>query len=129
MRINGEGIYGSRAWSVLGEGANSLPGGAIGWNQASKEFTSSDFRFTVGKNGSLYVWCMTVPAPGTLLNVKSLGVDCGLLDSPVTSVKMLGYDGDIEWKQDTDGLKITCPKDMDFKTAVGFKIGPSACGY
>lgn len=128
MRINGEGIYGSRAWHVWGEGTNSLPGGAIGRNQANKEFTSSDFRFTVGKNGCLYVWCMTVPAPNTRLNVKSLRINNGLSNSPMVSVKMLGYDGDIEWRQDADGLKITCPNDMDFKTAVCFKIELSTCG-
>ena len=39
MRINGDGIYGSSAWKVFGEGAdgvmNVLPGGSIGRWQAN----------------------------------------------------------------------------------------------
>lgn len=128
MRINGEGIYGSRAWKVLGEGAdgrlNVLPGGGIGWNQAHHSFSTADFRFTVGKNDSLYVWCMTVPKPGEKLKVTSLGTSKGLLSAPVTSVSLLGYDGKIEWTQEADGLYMTCPKNMDFKTAVCFRVGP-----
>ena len=122
MRINGEGIYGSRAWKVLGEGTNKLPGGAIGANQANQTFTTSDFRFTVGKNGSLYAWCMTVPAADEEINITSLGQDKKLLSSRITSVKLLGYKGKIKWTQDADGLKIHCPKNMNFKTADCFKI-------
>ena len=69
MRINGAGIYGSKAWTRLGEGAdgklNVLPGGKIGRNQADHRFAPSDIRFTVGKDGNLYAYCMTVPATGT----------------------------------------------------------------
>lgn len=129
MRINGEGIYGSRAWKVYGEGSNVLPTGRIGSSQANKTFTTSDFRFTVGKDDYLYVWCMTVPQPGTKLDVKSLGLSQNLLSSPVTSVELLGYDGDIEWVQDAEGLKIICPETMDFKTAVCFRIGPSTYNF
>ncbi len=133
MRINGEGIYGSHAWKVLGEGANGklnvLPGGGIGWSQANHAFSTSDFRFTVGKNDSLYVWCMTVPQPGAKLKVTSLGTSKGLLSAPVTSVKLLGYDGDIEWSQTADGLNITCPQDMNFKTAICFRLGPVMSNY
>ena len=49
MRINGVGIYGSKAWTRLGEGAdgklNVLPGGKIGRQQADHRFAPSDIRF------------------------------------------------------------------------------------
>ncbi len=76
MKINGEGIYGSHAWKKLGEGETVidsktkeaklkiLPGGKLGKKQADFTFSTKDFRFTVGKNGALYAYCLAVPKPG-----------------------------------------------------------------
>lgn len=126
MRINGEGIYGSHAWKVLGEGAdgklNVLPGGKIGGRQANHRFTNSDFRFTVGNNGDLYAWCMTVPEGKDELRIVSLGKKAGLLDGKIRKVELLGYRGAVKWKQLDDTLVIQCPYKMPFSTAVGFRI-------
>lgn len=93
MRINGQGIYGSSAWSVLGEGKdgklNVLPGGFIGANQANHSFYTTDFRFTVGKDGAIYAWCMTVPKAGDKLKIVSLGSDAVTGQKQVTSVELL----------------------------------------
>ena len=67
------GIYGSKAWKKLGEGTRRLPTGALTRRQADYAFTNEDFRFTVGKDGSLYAYCMTVPATGAQLKITSLG--------------------------------------------------------
>lgn len=126
MRINGQGIYGSSAWSVLGEGKdgklNVLPGGFIGANQANHSFYTTDFRFTVGKDGVIYAWCMTVPKAGDKLKIVSLGSDTGLGQKQVTSVELLGEKNKIEWKQEADGLSIVYPDSAHLKTAVGFRI-------
>lgn len=126
MRINGQGIYGSSAWSVLGEGKdgklNVLPGGFIGANQANHSFYATDFRFTVGKDGAIYAWCMTVPKAGDKLKIVSLGSDTGLGQKQVTSVELLGEKNKIEWKQEADGLNIVYPDSAHLKTAVGFRI-------
>lgn len=126
MRINGQGIYGSSAWSVLGEGKdgklNVLPGGFIGANQANHSFYTTDFRFTVGKDGAIYAWCMTVPKVGDKLKIVSLGSDTGLGQKQVTSVELLGEKNKIEWKQEADGLSIVYPDSAHLKTAVGFRI-------
>ncbi len=128
MRRNGEGIYGSHAWKIPGEGEivngklKQLPGGALRKQHADFKFSSQDFRFTVGKNGALYAFCMTVPAPGTTLKIKSLGTDAKYLGQPVKSVKLLGHDGELQWKQEADGLAITCAAEMPFATSVAFKI-------
>lgn len=127
MRINGEGIYGSRAWKIYGEGAggktNVLPGGPIGIAHANHKFYDTDFRFTVGKDGSIYAWCMTVPVAGTELLIKSFGTNQNFKNEPVRTVKLLGYDGKLQWKQTSEGLKIICPDTLNFKTAIAFKIG------
>ena len=128
MRRNGEAVYGSYAWKIPGEGEQvdgklkMLPGGKLERRHAEFKFETLDFRFTVGKNKALYAFCMTVPEPGKQLKIKSLGKDSENLDKPVKSVKLLGHEGKLNWKQEADGLVITCPVEMPFATAVVFKI-------
>jgi len=122
LRINGEGIYGSRAWVKYGEGEQHLPGGKLGAKQANCLFSTNDFRFTVGTNGCLYAYCMTVPASGSQLKITSLGTDASLLPGKIKSVTLLGSPDKLTWSQQADGLVITCPPGMPFETAVGFKI-------
>ena len=126
MKINGEGIYGSKAWKVWGEGEGGIEKsrvhqGTLTKASAEKSFSNKDFRFTVGKDGSLYAWCLTVPKPGEILEIKALGSDAKLLDKPIKSVKLLGAK-EVFHKQEAAALKISCPKAMPFQHAVGFKI-------
>jgi alpha-L-fucosidase len=128
MSRNGEAVYGSHSWTIPGEGEiiegklKKLPGGKLGSRHANFKFDSRDFRFTIGKNGSLYAFCMTVPPPGTLLKIKSLGTDEEYRDQPVSTVKLLGYNGEPQWKQEAGGLAITCPPEMPFATSIVFEI-------
>ena len=126
MRVNGDGIYGSSAWKVLGEGKdgklNTLPGGRIDQWQADHVFYNTDFRFTVGKDGTLYAWCMTVPKAGDKLTIVSLGTNKGLFDKKIRSVELMGTERSVDWKQNADGLEIVYPDSVDLKTAVGFRI-------
>ncbi len=128
MRQNGEAVYGSHAWIIPGEGElvngklKMLPGGKLGEQHANFKFGSQDFRFTTGKNGALYVFCMTVPLPETQLIIKSLGTNEKYRSQPVKTVKLLGYDGELQWRQEAGGLAITCPEEMPFATSVVFRI-------
>lgn len=127
MRRNGPAIYGSKAWKIPGEGQKNpdghlrkIPGGALKRQHADFQYATNDFRFTVGKDGSLYAICMTVPKPGEELTLTSLGKTG--LGKTVRKVSLLGYNGSIKFSQDNDALKLTCPSAMPFKTAVAFKI-------
>jgi alpha-L-fucosidase len=128
MRRNGEAVYGSRAWTIPGEGEivngklKMLPGGKLERRQAEFKFGPQDFRFTVGQNGALYAFCMTVPAPGTTLKIKALGTDANRLGHAIKSVKLLGHDGALQWRQEPDGLAIACPAEMPFATSIVFRI-------
>jgi alpha-L-fucosidase len=128
MKINGEGIYGSKAWTRLGEGEmvngrlKAAPNGLLGRNHADFKFSTKDFRFTVGKDGSLYAFCMTVPAPNEELRINSLGATAASRQAPIRSVRLLGSDAQLDWRQDGDALIIRCPAQMAFKVAVAFKI-------
>jgi alpha-L-fucosidase len=129
MRRNGQGIYGSHAWTRLGEGQTingklkMLPGGKLGKQHADFAFGSQDFRFTVGKDGSLYVFCLTVPANGTELKITSLGATANLLGKPIKKVTLLGHSGPaLKWQQTSDALIVTTPAAMPFAAAITFKI-------
>jgi alpha-L-fucosidase len=100
-----------------------LPGGALGKRHADFTFGPQDFRFTVGKDGALYAFCLTVPAPNTELKVTSLGAAANLLGKPIKSVALLGHDGpELKWQQQPDALVITTPVAMPFATAITFRI-------
>ena len=128
MARNGEAVYGSRAWHKLGEGVEKegklrkLPGGGLGKSHAEFQFSPEDFRFTQGKNGSLYAFCMTVPEGGTDVMIKSLAN--GAKEAPkVREVTLLGHDSPLKWRQTESGLSVTLPSDLsDFKSSLVFRI-------
>jgi len=128
MKRNGEAVYGSRAWTIPGEGEQingklkMLPGGALNRTHAEFRFDAQDIRFTIGKNGAFYAFCMNIPAPGAQLKIKSLGADAKYFNKPVKDVKLLGYKGKVQWKLEGDGLVVTCPTEMPFATAIVFRI-------
>jgi alpha-L-fucosidase len=129
MRMNGEAIYGSSAWTIAGEGEvvdgklKMLPGGKLEKRHADFKFSSQDFRFTVGKDGALYAICLSVPEGGSQLSIKSLGAAANTLGKPVKSVQLLGPAHEaLDWRQQPDALVISCPRAMPYATAVVFKI-------
>lgn len=128
MKRNGDAVYGSKAWVIPGEGEivngklKMLPGGALNKKHADFKFNETDFRFTIGKDNALYTFCMNVPQPGTRLLIKSLGSKTGNLKEEIKSVNLLGYKGKLQWKQEADGLYVTCPKSMPYETAIVFKV-------
>ncbi|MEO5715135.1 MAG: alpha-L-fucosidase [Luteolibacter sp.] len=127
MRANGQGIYGSKAWTIPGEGEivkgqlKQLPGGKLGKQHAEFKFGPGDFRFTAGKDGALYAYCLTVPPSGSKLRISSLGSDKNMWNRKIQNVEVLGLRQSVKWKQDTDALLIEMPRG-DFATAVGFRI-------
>jgi alpha-L-fucosidase len=126
MKINGEAIYGSHAWLKYGEGANGRvrqsPTGKINQRQADFKFSPQDFRFTAGKDGSVYAFCLTVPEPGTTLKIASMGTKAQPAVPTVKSVSLLGSTATVDWKQSADGLEINCPAQMPFRIALVFKV-------
>lgn len=76
-----------------GKKLNVFPGGKINRHHANNRFSTFDFRFTIGKDGFLYAWCMTVPPANTQRKITSLGKDSLLLAEPTTLVTLLGRSG------------------------------------
>lgn len=123
LKINGAGIYGSRAWVKYGEGTNNQPTGKLGWAQANATFTTADWRFTVGEDGYLYAYSMKVPQASEKVTITSLGTGQTALAAPIGSVSLLGGPT-VTWSQTSNGLQITYPSGTSLQIAAGFKIGP-----
>ena len=128
MEVNGQGIYGSRAWQIPAEGIpdesgrpRKFPAGALGQMQKDFPFTPQDIRFTQGRDGKLYAFCMKSPEPGQTVSIRSLGRNEGRMGE-IRRVKMLGAKGKLKWQQTDEALEIACPEKIPFQTAVAFQI-------
>ncbi len=108
MDINKESIFGTRPWKVFGEGpASDGPSAKVGnFNEGKgKPPTADDVRFTVGKDGSLYAIALGWPTKS--LAIGALGTkDAG---PEISSVKLVGSDESVSWKQTDEGLVIEPP--------------------
>lgn len=116
MRINKEGIYGSRPWKIYGEGPLKMKDGRQGENQ--RPFTQQDIRFTTN-NGDLFAFVLVPPTEDIL--IKSLATG-GLLEESIETVSLLGSDEKITWNRNSKGLAIELPKTLPDALAIGFKI-------
>ncbi len=108
LKVNGEGIYGTRPWTKNSEGSTSA--GAA---------TSADFRFTT-KDGALYAIMLGWPRAGTTAAIQSLGSDA-LKDAAIDRVELLGH-GPVKFTREAAKLTLTLPDQPPAEYAVIFKI-------
>jgi alpha-L-fucosidase len=124
LKVNGEAIYGSRPWFVYGEGPTVVKSSAK--NSDRQQYTAADIRFTT-HNGALYAFVLGWPANG-VLRVHSLWQGNPYLGRPICSVRLLGSDGALAFKQEKDGLYITLPKTKPTEPAYAFRIAAAGAG-
>lgn len=103
MSINSEAIYGTRPWTVFGEGPameSAAPLSAQGFNEGKgKANTAQDIRFTT-KGKTLYAIMLGWPDDHKLL-IKSLSNK-----GKIESVKLLGHDRPVAFTQQGNGLEV-----------------------
>src|SRR4029077_6360133 len=92
LAVNGVAIYGTRPWSVYGEGPTKVAAGSF-HDTDTATYTAEDFRFTT-KGNDLYAIELGWPAGGEAI-VQSLGKTVGA--KKVTSVVLLGSDGKLQF--------------------------------
>jgi len=85
MKVNGEGIYGTRKYTQFGEGDH--------------------LRFTRSKDSSS-VNVFALEWPGDVLHVRSVTA------SSNSNITLLGHEGSLEWSQDDDGLHVGLPPNL-----------------
>ncbi|HEY9196267.1 MAG TPA: alpha-L-fucosidase, partial [Mucilaginibacter sp.] len=109
MRVNGEAIYGTRPWTVFGEGPaieSAAPINAQGFNEGSgKPFGAEDIRFTA-KGKTLYATMLGWPTSNEAL-VKKLAK--GSQAGNISSVSLIGSDK-LSFEQTEAGLKVKLPE-------------------
>lgn len=105
MDVNGEGIFGTRPWTIYGEGPSTeidIPLDGAGFNEGKVKYTPADIRF-VKKGNYLYAHVLEWPDDGKVL-VRSLASGSG----KVKGVEMLGG-GKMKYRQDKHGLTVSIP--------------------
>lgn len=122
--VNGEGIYGTRPWKIYGEGPSVTARKETGSFGGVKDFgekgyTSADFRFTK-KGDMIYAFCLAKPEGD--IRILSLGKSSRYLNSKITSVKILGQQEQLIWKQENDALIIKKPAHLPDTNTICFKI-------
>ena len=103
IKINGEGIYGTRPWKAAGEGPSQVV--IEGFREEAVSWTVEDFRFTA-KDGKVYAFQMEWPESGKTV-IRSLAEGKA---ARVASVTLLGA-GPVKFQQTSLGLVIDLPQE------------------
>ncbi|PJJ74975.1 alpha-L-fucosidase [Thermoflavifilum aggregans] len=108
MQINSEAIYDTRPWKIFGYGPNSQPAKGSSFNERNRPaLTADDIRFTT-KGKSLYVFFMGWPE-NQQLHIAPLGREHELSPGRIAHVRLLGYDAQITWTQQSNALEVQLP--------------------
>jgi alpha-L-fucosidase len=106
LRVNGEAIYASHAWTTFGE---TVPRGQPG----------SNVRFTV-RGGSLYAILLGAK-PGANVLIRSLA-SASAPTGKITAVSLLGSPATLPFTRDAEGMKLTHPGVLPAQYAATLKI-------
>jgi len=121
MEVNSEGIYATRPWKIYGEGPSTkveIKAGNFNEDK-QKGFTAEDVRFTA-KGSTLYAFVMGWPEKEAV--VRSLGLASPQAPGKIQKVELLGYKGDLQWKQDESCLRVGMPAEKISDAAITLKV-------
>ena len=116
LRINGEGIYGTRPWITFGEGPMEIITRRTGENLLP--YSAKDIRFTT-KGDIVYAFVLALPTEDIV--IKKL-CQKGLYSSTIKEITMLGSDETLVWEHTRQGLFISLPDKLPDQPVIGFKI-------
>jgi alpha-L-fucosidase len=114
LNINGEAIYGTRPWTIYGEGPIVVPEGGFSDNDITT-FTDKDIRFTT-KGDTLYA--IALGEPSRELLIKSLPKSKYQIDAVV----MLGSNETLKFTQNVDGARVSLPSKIPSACALALRI-------
>jgi alpha-L-fucosidase len=121
MAVNRDGIYSSRPWKIYGEGPSTRVKIETGnFNEdKSKDLTAEDVRFTT-KDSTLYAFVMGWPEKAAVVN--ALGLASAQAPGTVRKVELLGYNGELKWKQDESSLRVEMPAEKISDIGITLKV-------
>jgi len=119
LSVNGEAIYGTRPFTVYGEGPTAVIEGPFA-DEKRKPFTAEDVRFTT-KGGTLYAIVLDWPAGGRA-TIKTLGRSSQSLPGEIASVELVGAREPVGWTRDDAGLHVELPAAPPSAHALALRI-------
>jgi len=121
MPANGEGIYGTRPFTVFGEGPPDVKGSGNFNENTSRPYTAEDIRFTA-RGDTLYAFVLAWPATG-ILSIKTLAQGSVHYQREIGRVDLLGrQEGPLRVTRDTTALHVTLPERHAGDTILTLKI-------
>jgi alpha-L-fucosidase len=106
LTVNGEAIYGTRPFTVFGEGPTQVVEGPFA-DTKRKPFTPEDVRFTT-KGDTLYAIGLAWPEDGKA-TVKALARGSAQFPGEIESVELVGASAPVAWTRDAAGLHVVLP--------------------
>jgi alpha-L-fucosidase len=113
LKRNGEAIYGTRPWTVFGEGPTETANGTFAESKA-KPYTAQDFRFTT-RAGQLYAIQLAWPDDGK-------AVITSLQGRTVKRVSLVGADAPLVFDQSDGRLTLTLHQNTPRQLAPVYRI-------
>jgi len=137
LKVNGEGIYGTRPWKTVAEGTDVDQIRSEGFNERrGKVGASWDFKMLEGSQGeairftrskdfkNLYAFVIGLP-DDRRVNINTLRTgNVAKGGKGIKTVTMLGSEEEINWEQTEQGLILVFPEELPSGVAYGFKIIP-----
>jgi alpha-L-fucosidase len=106
LRVNGEAIYGTRPWTIFGEGPTAVVEGPFA-DTKRLAFTAQDIRFT-RKGDTLFATALAWPESG-VLTIASLARGSQHYPSEIAAVDVLGAGAPRRVWRDAAGLHVALP--------------------
>lgn len=106
LQVNGEAIYGTRPWSIFGEGPTAVVEGPFA-DTKRQAFTAQDIRFT-RKGDTLFATALSWPESG-VLTIASLARGSQLFAREIAAVDVLGGGTPRRVWRDERGLHVELP--------------------
>ncbi len=120
MRDNQEAIFGTRPFTVFGEGAPDVKGTANFNERLARPYTAEDIRFTT-MGETLYAIALGWPQDRKL-TIKTLAEGSASYPKQVRRVELLGSKGPLPFQRGAAGLVVTMPETQPNAYAYVLKI-------
>ena len=131
LQVNGEAIYGTRPWTIFGEGPTDVVAGSFS-DTKRQPFTSADIRFTTrtalsdGQQRSfVYATALAIPENRTL-TITSLGSESEHLKRAIVGVSLVegGWrtETPLAYTQSAGALEVRLPDSLPSDHAVSIRV-------
>ena len=118
LAVNGDAIYGTRPWTIFGEGPTKVAAGSF-QDTKTLDYTAEDFRFT-RKGNNLYAIELAWPT-GKEAVMHSVSASA-LKGRQIQSVQLLGSQAPLTYNVRADGLHVMMPAKPAVSYAYAFRI-------